>query len=726
MRLINHPLPERFTRRPLAVAFVVCLAAIAQTLALGATARAAEAAPVTYQGQSYTSATSNPTGDKPQSKLWYQDGAWWALMLSPNDASVHIYELMVDHTWRDTGTVVDTRSDSTGDALWNGTFLYVASRQASSPLRVSRFSYDTNTRTWAPSSGFPVSVGTGGSESATIAQDTTGTLWVTYTQGKKVLVARTTTDDRIWTAPFSPNVPDVSISSDDISAVISFDGKVGVLWSDQSSQRFGFAIHADGAPDSQWTSETALSGALLVDDHINLKSLAADTQGRIFAAIKMSQDASGVPTATNVAVLTRSGSGSWSLHPVATVADDLTRPIIMIDETNSELYLFATTSVGGGAINYKKASLSDLAFPPGPGQPFVSWPNRFLNNASGSKQPVNAGTGLVVLASDPSVRRYFHAELAIQAPAPPPDVSPPTVPTGVRVAAVSSSQVDVSWSASEDNVSVAGYRVRRDETTIASPTDLSFSDTTVAPQTRYAYSVSAVDVAGNQSAWSDPITVTTPAPSTPPPSSAIAFRAATTGSVAGGQALALTLDVPAVPAGDVMLATVDVRGVPTITPPAGWTLVRDDVGGTTMRTATYWHAAGTSEPSSYTWSFNKLTSAAGSVAAYSGVSVTNPIVAHAGQYNAASALATAPSVTTNVSGAEVVRLFAVPAMVGLAAPSGTTERAYIAPSTLTYKVSALLADHVQAAAGATGTVASTVSTAKFTSIGQTVALRPAG
>ena len=726
MPLINHPLPERFSRRPLAAAFIVCLAVIAQTVALGATAQAAEAEPVTYEGQSYTSASSNPTEDKPQSKLWYQAGAWWALMLSPNDAAVHIYELMVDHTWRDTHTVVDTRSDSTGDALWNGSFLYVANRQASSPLRVNRFSYNASTRSWAQSSGFPVSVGTGGSESATIAQDTTGTLWVTYTQGKKVLVARTTTDDRTWTAPFSPNVPDVSISSDDISAVISFDAKVGVLWSDQSSHRFGFAVHADGAPDSQWTSETALSGALAVDDHINLKSLASDQQGRIFAAIKMSEDAAGDPTATNVAVLTRTRAGSWSLHPVATVADELTRPIIMIDETNSQLYFFATTSIEGGAINYKKAPLSDLVFPPGPGQPFVSSPNRFINNASGSKQPVNSGTGLVVLASDQSVRRYFHAELAIQAPAPPPDVSPPTVPTGVRVSAVSPSQVDVSWSASSDNVEVAGYRVRRDSTTIASPTDLSFSDTTVAPQTQYAYSVSAVDGAGNASAWSDPITVTTPAPSTPPPGSGIGFRAATTGFVAGGQALALTLGVPTVPAGDVMLATVDVRGVPTITPPAGWTLVRDDVGGTTMRTATYWHAAGTSEPSSYTWTFNKLTSAAGSVAAYSGVSVTNPIVAHAGQYNAVSALATAPSVTTTVSGAEVVRLFSVPAMVGLAAPSGTTERAYIAPSTLTYKVSAQVADHVQAASGATGAVASTVSSNKFTSIGQTVALRPAG
>ena len=62
MPLTTHPLPDRFSRRLLAVAFVVCLAVIAQTLGLGVTAQAAEAEPVTYQGQSYTSASSNPTG----------------------------------------------------------------------------------------------------------------------------------------------------------------------------------------------------------------------------------------------------------------------------------------------------------------------------------------------------------------------------------------------------------------------------------------------------------------------------------------------------------------------------------------------------------------------------------------------------------------------------------------------------------------------------------------
>jgi hypothetical protein len=98
---------------------VVCLAVTMTALAAGV---AQAAVPTTYQDFAYTSTvTSNPTADKPQSKLWFQDGSWWSLMLSPSDNVVHIFELRADHTWRDTGTVVDSRSNSTGDALWTRT-----------------------------------------------------------------------------------------------------------------------------------------------------------------------------------------------------------------------------------------------------------------------------------------------------------------------------------------------------------------------------------------------------------------------------------------------------------------------------------------------------------------------------------------------------------------------------------------------------------------------------
>ena len=93
-----------------------------------------------------------------------------------------------------------------------------------------------------------------------------------------------------------------------------------------------------------------------------------------------------------------------------------------------------------------------------------------------------------------------------------PDVQPPSVPGGLTANASSPTQVDLSWSASTDNVAVTGYTIYRDGTAIAtiSGSTLSYSDTTALPLTTYQYSVDAFDGAGNHSAASDPATATTP------------------------------------------------------------------------------------------------------------------------------------------------------------------------------------------------------------------------
>jgi hypothetical protein len=53
-----------------------------------------------------------------------------------------------------------------------------------------------------------------------------------------------------------------------------------------------------------------------------------------------------------------------------------------------------------------------------------------------------------------------------------------------------------------------------------------------------------------------------------------------------------------------MIAQLTTKGasgvLPTITPPSGWTLARNDANGTAMQQAIYWKAAGSSEPASYT------------------------------------------------------------------------------------------------------------------------------
>src|SRR5881396_1732918 len=101
---------------------------------------------------------------------------------------------------------------------------------------------------------------------------------------------------------------------------------------------------------------------------------------------------------------------------------------------------------------------------------------------------------------------------------PPPDTTPPLVPTGLTASAVSSSQINLSWAASSDNVGVTGYRVYRGGTQIATTTTTSFTNTGLSPSTTYSYTVAAFDAAGNLSAQSGPASATTPAaPDTTPP-----------------------------------------------------------------------------------------------------------------------------------------------------------------------------------------------------------------
>src|ERR1700719_2620511 len=42
-----------------------------------------------------------------------------------------------------------------------------------------------------------------------------------------------------------------------------------------------------------------------------------------------------------------------------------------------------------------------------------------------------------------------------------PDTTPPTAPTNLAATAASSSQINLSWTASTDNVGVTGYKVER-------------------------------------------------------------------------------------------------------------------------------------------------------------------------------------------------------------------------------------------------------------------------
>src|SRR5258705_4583785 len=190
-----------------------------------------------------TSGPATPTGDKPESKLWFNDGIWWGSLYNATIKGNRIYRFNVTtQSWSDTGTLLDPRSASRADPLWDGQHLYVASHifttsaastsAASNWGRLYRYSYNSQTNVYTLDAGFPVNVTKGKEENLVFAKDSTGQLWVTYVESGKVMVNCSLGSDSVWGTPFVLPVSQsaVSVASDDISSVIAFQGnKIGVM-----------------------------------------------------------------------------------------------------------------------------------------------------------------------------------------------------------------------------------------------------------------------------------------------------------------------------------------------------------------------------------------------------------------------------------------------------------------------------------------------------------------
>ena len=92
------------------------------------------------------------------------------------------------------------------------------------------------------------------------------------------------------------------------------------------------------------------------------------------------------------------------------------------------------------------------------------------------------------------------------------DSIPPSTPVGLSATAISSSQINLSWTASTDNIAVGGYVIRRGSTPIATTSAITFSDTGLAASTAFDYTVQAFDTTLNYSGISATSTATTSAP----------------------------------------------------------------------------------------------------------------------------------------------------------------------------------------------------------------------
>jgi hypothetical protein len=197
----------------------------------------------------------------------------------------------------------------------------------------------------------------------------------------------------------------------------------------------------------------------------------------------------------------------------------------------------------------------------------------------------------------------------------------------------------------------------------------------------------------------------------------IAFRSASSKGTRFGTWIKITKPAGAA-SGDVMVAGLFVRDAPLLTPPAGWTLVRQDGSA-----YSYVHVAGGSEPSSYQWTFPANHTAAGGIVAYTGVDTVTPIQASTGQENGKSVNLTAPSATTTKPGTMVIGFFGVMKQTSVTRPGGMKERVDVASTNDTKNATAEMAEQLFATPSNTGDKVATAAAAG-TNSGQLIALNP--
>ena len=110
------------------------------------------------------------------------------------------------------------------------------------------------------------------------------------------------------------------------------------MWSDTrdvNDDKILFAVHQDGDPVGTWsTTETAIDGRKMADDHINLK---ADSKGRIFAVTKTKFSGATKP---GTMLLRRTTAGKWKHFTVSRGSLDHTRPIVLLDQRHNRIRVF--------------------------------------------------------------------------------------------------------------------------------------------------------------------------------------------------------------------------------------------------------------------------------------------------------------------------------------------------------------------------------------------------
>ena len=159
----------------------------------------------------------------------------------------------------------------------------------------------------------------------------------------------------------------------------------------------------------------------------------------------------------------------------------------------------------------------------------------------------------------------------------------------------------------------------------------------------------------------------------------------------------------------------------TVTPPAGWTLIRRTDTAADVGLATSYKVAGASEPANYAFGLTGNPKWAIGISRISAINTSNPVDVSQGG-TGSSGDVDAPSVTTTVANTLVLAFYTSKQSATYTPDAGTSEQ-YDAPNTADGIPSNMLATFVQATAGSTG-IKTAVPSGSEIWVSQQVAISP--
>lgn len=329
---------------------------------------------------------SSHTAEKPQAKIWYHANKWWSVLST--STGTKIFRLDGD-SWTETLKIAGS-GNAKADCIVVGNVTHILLYRGTSNSFLCSVEYDASKNEYIPWTRRPVNttaIFEFGSQTATLAMDGKGRMWMANDGENEIYIRWSDAPYDSWSEPITVVT---GINDDDMCAIISLKGKIGVMWSDQNSRLFGFKTHIDGTNPVSWStdespgSKSALNiGKGFADNHI---CLTTGNDGTLYAVIKTGYD---TPGELKLGLLVRSSSGKWEKKPYPVTANEGTRPIVILNEAAQKLKVVYTTHEKGGDILYRETPINKISF----GRPKTLMggnPSIRYNYSSSSHMPYNS------------------------------------------------------------------------------------------------------------------------------------------------------------------------------------------------------------------------------------------------------------------------------------------------------------------------------------------------